>query len=367
LIQRFKQRLLFIVCESLFIAGCIVGAGAGRIVQFGAGKVLVGFATGLLLVIALPPVVRSFPPQRMVMTSAWVNIGFFGAVTVGPLIGGAVASAHVWRWFYAGLAVIGCIALLVSLFTLPDQPPPDPGQRLDKPALLLGLAATTLPFWAAGELTGHGFSNYLFMVPVAVGIACFVALLLTQYHQEQPLSPVKPMWKAVPIAGILVAMFGGAALVTMMELLQKYQITVLHATPLATGLLFWPEVIGTIITAVLLGAFIRSRLLATLPAAGMVVLIVAAALMLFISDRSSPSLVLAITGLLGLGAGSTVAPGLWLAGFSLPSVLVGRTFAVVELVRSEADFIIAPVMLLWRWRSRAAPCFHKPAFIRRCG
>lgn len=34
-----------------------------------------------------------------------------------------------------------------------------------------------------------------------------------------------------------------------------------------------------------------------------------------------------------------------LAAFSLPSRIVGRTFALVELVRSVADFILAPVML----------------------
>lgn len=43
--------------------------------------------------------------------------------------------------------------------------------------------------------------------------------------------------------------------------------------------------------------------------------------------------------------GATVSPGLWLAAFSLPSQLVGRTFALVELVRSERDFILAPVLL----------------------
>jgi hypothetical protein len=34
-----------------------------------------------------------------------------------------------------------------------------------------------------------------------------------------------------------------------------------------------------------------------------------------------------------------------MAGFSLPSKMVGRTFALVELVRSEADFLLAPVMI----------------------
>jgi hypothetical protein len=55
-------------------------------------------------------------------------------------------------------------------------------------------------------------------------------------------------------------------------------------------------------------------------------------------------LVLLATSLLGLGAGASVSPGLWIAGMSLPVKLVGRTFALVELIRSEGDFVQAPVI-----------------------
>jgi hypothetical protein len=54
---------------------------------------------------------------------------------------------------------------------------------------------------------------------------------------------------------------------------------------------------------------------------------------------------LAAIGLLGAGAGATVSPGLYIAGFSLPSVILGRVFALVELVRSVADFMLSPVLL----------------------
>ncbi len=345
LIQRFPQRALFIACEWLFIAGCAVGGSAGTVVQFGAGKVLLAFATGLLLVIALPPVVQRFPARKMSVTAAAVNIGFFGAVTAGPLIGGAIAATHTWRWFYAALGLVGFIVFAVSLFTLPDRDPPNPGLPFDVSAVGLALVATTLPFWASGELIAHGFSSFLFMVPTAVGVAAFVALLLLEYHKKEPLSPVKPLWKAVPVAGVIIAMFGGAALVTFMQLLEQFELNVAHAQPLWAGVLFWPEVLGTIVAAVLLGTLIRSRFLALLPLAGMILIIAAGAMQLFVSTMTPPAFVLTVTGLLGVGAGATVAPGLWLAGFSLPSSMVGRTFALVELVRSEADFIISPILV----------------------
>lgn len=344
-IQRFPQRKLYFLCQAMFIVGCVVAATAGDLVQFGAGKVLLGFATGLLLVVSLPPVVQNFPAAKMPITASVVNIGFFGAVTAGPLIGGVVADAHAWRWFLAGLAAIGILAFSLALMTLKDTEPKNPQAAIDFTALVLGFFATVLPFWASGELAGPGFTSLLFMVPLAVGTACFIALLLTQYHKKKPLAPVKPMWKTVPVSGVLTAMLGGGALVTLMELLENLELRVTHTTPLATGLLFWPEVLGTLVATLALGALLRKAVLPLLPFAGMLILIAAAALLLFIVPNGPPQWILAETGLLGIGAGATVSPGLWLAAFALPASLVGQTFALVELVRSEADFIMAPVLL----------------------
>ncbi len=343
--QRYPQRPVFLSCEALFVVGCLLTASAPGIYTYGAGRVLMGFATGLLLVAALPPVIQRFPPDRMPITAAAVNIGFFGAVTAGPLLGGAVAHASAWRWFYGGLAGVGTAVLVAALFTLPDQPASNPRIRFDKSAILLALAATALPFWASGELSGRGFSSYYFMVPMAVGMACFIALLLTQYHKMEPLSPVKPMWHTFPLVGVLAAMFGGGAYITFLLLSERYLIDIAGRSPLAAGLTFWPQVLGAVVAAVLLGILLRTRFLLVLTLSGMLLLLAGAGLLLFITPQGSHTIMLIAVGLLGLGAGASVSPGLFMAGFSLPSKMVGRTFAIVELVRSEADFIIAPVML----------------------
>ena len=41
--------------------------------------------------------------------------------------------------------------------------------------------------------------------------------------------------------------------------------------------------------------------------------------------------------------GATVAPALFVAGFALPSASLQRVFAIVELLRAVAAFMIAPV------------------------
>jgi hypothetical protein len=58
---------------------------------------------------------------------------------------------------------------------------------------------------------------------------------------------------------------------------------------------------------------------------------------------SSEAATLVGSGLTGIGLGATVAPALFVAGFSLPSASLQRVFAIVELMRAVAAFMIAPI------------------------
>jgi predicted MFS family arabinose efflux permease len=54
LIQRFRQRELCFLCEFLFAIGCLFAAIAHGATTYAAGRVLSGFATGLLPQTAAP-------------------------------------------------------------------------------------------------------------------------------------------------------------------------------------------------------------------------------------------------------------------------------------------------------------------------
>lgn len=345
LVQRFRQRSMFFFAEALFAIGCLLSAVAHAPPTYAAGRILSGFSTGLLLVVALPPVIQKFPASKLPLSVIAINIGFFGAVCIGPLLGGWVDAGNHWRWFYGALGAIAVANLLLAVMTLPEQPPFNPGMRFDFLAVLLGFAGVVLPFWASGELVGHGFASLRFAAPMFVGLVCFTVLLLVEYHQKEPLSPVKMMTNTHSITGTLVAMIGGGVFVSFLELGETFHMQVAHQSPLATGIMFWPLVPGALISAALFGTILRTRFIPILVLAGMACVVGGGAILLFLSPHGSRTLTLVASGLLGLGAGATVSPGLFIAGFPLSSQIIGRVFALVELVRSLSDYIIAPVLM----------------------
>ena len=289
LINRYRQHHLFLIFEALFVAGALLSGFAGGLVTYGAGRVLSGLATGHLLVIALPPVIRRFPASRMPFSAFFINIGFFGAVTAGPLIGGLVAATHGWRWLYLVLAAVGAAAWVLATLTLPDEDPPNPDLPFDLAAIVLGLGATTLPFWGASELTGHGFGSFWFYGPMGAGLVCFVALLVTEYNKKEPLAPVKQVVTTFPIVGILVAMVGGGVLVTLLSLAAQFRLEVAGQSELSTGLSFWPQVLAVVVAAALVAFAMRTRFLPVLILCGMLLLVAAGILQATRSPAAAPS------------------------------------------------------------------------------
>jgi hypothetical protein len=129
--------------------------------------------------------------------------------------------------------------------------------------------------------------------------------MVVEYRGSDSLMPVGQLSSTLPVAGIL----GAMAAVALIAILRTFLIEVEGMSALQADALLWPLLAGVVC--------------------------------------------------LGLGTGASVAPGLFSAAYCLPVKQIGRTFAVVELLRSAAAFLLAPVVLAiamngaGRWAGRA--------------
>src|SRR6202012_3722953 len=106
-----------------------------------------------------------------------------------------------------------------------------------------------------------------------------------------------------------------------------------HYEPLHLGLLYLPELGGAVLTAFVLGQVITRKSLSYLPLVGMAFL--AAGILAFrIQVPSSEGMTLLGSFLTGIGLGATVAPALFVAGFSLRATNLQRGVAIVQLPRA---------------------------------
>lgn len=340
--QHLPQRRMLLSYAVVLAVGSVVAAAAVNPGMFIAGHVLQGLATSMLLIAAAPPLTIGFPKEKLRNTAVIMNMCVFGAVALGPFVGGAQAEAHAWRplfWIIAGIAVL---ALIMAALTFEDAPPAD----LDAPRdlLAIGLAAVgcAAAFVGASQLTTHGFDDAAVTLPMFGGLALIVALVVYQFRSRRPLLTVRTMLtSSIPVAGVGVALFAAAASVaatalTANVLLQTY-------SPVHVGLLYLPELGGAVVMAVVFGIVITKRAMHYLPLVGMVLLAAGILVFQFALPANQP-LVLVAAGLTGLALGATVAPALFVAGFSLQSNSLQRVFAIIELFRAVAAFMVAPIL-----------------------
>jgi MFS family permease len=343
LAQHLPQRRMMVAYAVLLVIGSVLGAAAQGPAMYITGHVLQGLCTSLLLIAAVPPLAIGYPASKLKTTAVIMNLCIFGAVALGPTIGGLQAQADAWRplfWVVAGISVT---ALALALLTFDDAPPADPDSPKDVPALVLAAVGCVSAFYGASQLLTHPFVGPDTLLPLVGGLIVIIVLIVYQYRSPRPLLTIRTLLTStMPVAGVVVALLAAAASVSATTLTAAVLLE--HYGALHVGLLYLPELAGAVITAVVLGIVITKRSIHYLPLAGM--LFLAAGIAVFLIEvPSSEAATLVGSGLTGIGLGATVAPALFVAGFSLRSTNLQRVFAIVELLRAVAAFMIAPIFV----------------------
>lgn len=341
LAQHLPQRRMLLVYVTMFVAAAVIAAWAPTRGLFIAAFVLEGLCTSLMLIAAVPPLVTGFGVDKVASTGVIMNLCIFGAVAAGPSVGAFAAAAKDWRvllWIVAG---IGLVAWIFALLTYEDVAAQDRGAPWDWAALALAAGGCTAAFFGAAELEIHKRATVLALVTLFAGLGAVIVLIVRQYRKKNPLMPVEQLATTFPIIGIVVALSASAAAFGLMDL----SLTALERRdPAHVGLLFLPEVGAAVLTAGVFGAVFRTRLTPAYAVSGLVVLAVAAGVLTEVA-AGGDARVATGAGLLGLGVGAAVSPGLFIAGFSLSSRQIQRVFALIELLRGVTAFLFGPVVV----------------------
>jgi MFS family permease len=339
--QHLPQRRIMVLYAAVLVIGSVLTAAASSPAMFIAGRVLQGVCTSLLLIAAVPPLALGFGLERLRETAVVMSMCIFGAVALGPAVGGLQAAANGWRPLFWVVAAISLAALVLSILTFRDDPPMDRTVPWVPGVIAMAAVGCVAAFYGASELLTHRFLEAITIAPLAGGLALIVAVIVHQYRSPRPLLTIRLMLSStIPVAAICLALFAAAASVSATALTAA--LLAHRYGPLHLGALFLPELAGAVITAFALGAVMKTRGMHYLPLVGMAFL--AAGIAVFrVELPPSQALTLVGAGLTGVGLGASVAPALFVAGFSLPSNNLQRVFAIVELMRAVAAFMIAPL------------------------
>lgn len=183
LIAKVGQRQTFFSVMTLFAAGGVVCFTAPNLEVLILGRILQGFAAGLLQPLVMLVLFQVFPIEKRGLAMGMFSMGVTVALGLGPSIGGIVIDAVSWRAiFLAPLPACALAMFLGFLFLPPEEARADAG-KFD--LLGFGLINATVFCWFTmlGNGQRWGWTSDDILLLAAFTLACGVAFV---YSQKRP-------------------------------------------------------------------------------------------------------------------------------------------------------------------------------------
>ena len=217
-IDKFSTRRLFFSSMALFIAGTALGAAAPNFGFLIVGRVLQAAGSGILMPLVAVVPMLVYPPERRGMAMGMAGIVMAAGPSIGPVVGGAVIDSLGWRVMFVGIAVVGALILVASVFMLRNV------GELKSPRLsLVSIVLSTIAFggllYGFSTASDAGWGSPLVIVPIVVGVVAFVGFVWQQMRLKEPLLQVRTMaTENFRNAAIIVTLINGSVAVTNVTL-----------------------------------------------------------------------------------------------------------------------------------------------------
>jgi len=189
--DKLGRKRVFMAGISLFVVASIGCGLAPTIEVLIWARLVEGIGGALMIPGSLAIITAFFDP-----TSRGRAIGTWSAVTtlvtvIGPLLGGFLANAGLWRGVFLINVPLGILALLILQSQVPESQSEDTAGSIDvlgAALQTLGLAGLTYGFISAPDA---GFANPVVAISLAGGVVALVAFVFVEIRSRRPIMPLR--------------------------------------------------------------------------------------------------------------------------------------------------------------------------------
>jgi EmrB/QacA subfamily drug resistance transporter len=332
--DRLGERPLFVGGFALFTVGslfCGLAQGVGTLIVSRVAQ-----AAGGSLLIALGPAMltRAFPAsQRGRVLGVQASVVYLG-LTIGPGLGGLIASSFGWRWVFLVNLPIGLAAIGTALVVLHDGPGRtrrDPFDLAGACLFAAGLVAFVFAISRGAEIGWNAAAPRIAALSAATAAAAFVARALRHPH---PFLDLRLFRHRLFAAATLSALCNYMASATTAFLTPFYLIRGNHLTPDRAGALLMTMPLTMALVAPLSG-WLSDRIGSRLPTVAGMICVAAGMWMLGGSGPAPREAEVALRlAVVGLGVGLFTSPNNSAIMGAVPQALQGLASGLVATART---------------------------------
>ena len=348
----YGRKKLFMFAISVFIAGSALCSFSTSMYMLAAFRAVQGIGAGGLFTLVLAIIGDIVSPRERARYTGYFMATFGTSSVLGPVIGGFFASHAVilgltgWRWVFLVNVPIGIAALFVVYRTLHVHHHRREA-RIDWGGAVTLVVALVPLLTVAEQGRDWGWSSGRTMLCYflgAVGLGSFYAV--ERRMRDNAMIPLR-MFTIRPVAvGIAANVITGMALFGGIMVLPLYMQIVHGASPMRSGFLMLPMVIGMMSASIISGQVIsRTGRIRGFPVFGSALSAIALLVLSRIGADTPLPLVMGLMLLLGYGLGNCMQPLLLILQSAVPPRDIGVATASATFFRQIGGTIGVAIFL----------------------
>ncbi len=310
--DKLGRKKIFMIGIALFITGSAL-CGLAPTVDFLIGfRAIQGIGGALMIPGSLSIINSSFGKnERGKAIGTWSAITTM--VTVGgPILGGALADAGLWRMIFFINVPLGIASLIILWRKVPESFDMQSGQSIDYAGSVTVVAGLALLTYGFLEIPETGFNNRNVYLSIGAGIVSLIIFILIEKKSKHPMMPLQLFSNKMFSGANLVTFFLYAALSCAMLFLTLNLVQIQGYSQLQAGLTFLPFTILLAIFSRWSGSLVDTYDPRWFLISGPLVVTIGLLLLSFIKQTNGPSAYWSTffpgIVLFGLGMSFTVTP-----------------------------------------------------------
>lgn len=345
LLSNVPFKRLFQAVELIFAVGTALCVWAPSFGVLLTGRLLEAVGVGVIFP-SFQTVLLTITPQEArggVMGTAGLVMG--SALAVGPIISGVLLTWFSWQALFIFFLLVALGVLLVSTRTIASVMPLAP-RRLDWLSVLLS-ASLPLTLLALSLLTKGGQRGYGILLLI-LGLALAGAFTARQLRLTKPMLELRVLRTGMFVKAVLLTGTSYVALIVTTILMPLYFQTVLHVSPLVSGLSLVPAAVLLSFLNPLSGRMLDRFGPRRVASIGMVLIVCGFGLLALLSGRMPLMVAIACAALCEAGNAFVMMPSVTAGANALPEHLVPDGTAVTTTARQlfgSAGVLLATVLL----------------------
>jgi EmrB/QacA subfamily drug resistance transporter len=238
--MRFTMKRIWVGALAVFTASSVLCGLAPTFWVLVVGRVIQGFAGGMMLPMAISTLFQVFPPSQRGQAMGFFAIPMVAGPALGPTIGGYIVTNWDWRLVFFVNLPIGVAAVVLGALALhPGKP--RLGIRFDTLGAILSSVGFGLTLFGLSRVDADGWDALSVRGCIGVGLVSLFVFIVYELNREDPLLNMRlfamPQFFIANVVGWVstIALFGAEFMLPL------YLQNLRGMSAVDTGLLLMPQ------------------------------------------------------------------------------------------------------------------------------